>query len=167
MACSKPKDGTQLDEGGFEDRAWVVERGRIGPEMPLAPAGEDGDQASGVEGLEELAPVGFVIASREGRGERRRGTWRDVDRFGGGGAARDEADGDALQGAPLPGTLTPGPSPASGRGVNSGGCEMPEPGGGGGLGVTWVETLALDGDAGLAKNAKPAVSSGAPGPGLA
>src|SRR6185436_9180040 len=117
---------------------------------------ETGDQTAGVEGLEELAPVGLVIASREGRGERRWGTGRDVYRLGRGGAARDEADDDALKGYG---------GGACGR--HAAGCQAPEPGGGGGLVVTWIEALAFDGDAGFAKITEPAVSSGASGPGLA
>jgi hypothetical protein len=119
-----------------------------------------------VERLEQLAAVGFVVAGGERGGKGRWGTRRDVDRAGRG-WTRDEADGDALQGRPLPRTLTPGPSPASGRGVNSGGCEMPEPRSGGRLVVTWVEALAFDGDAGFAKIAEPAGPSGAASPRLA
>src|SRR6185436_18454752 len=103
-----------------------------------------------------------------------RGTRRDVDRLGRGGAARDEADGDAAQRqrAGSAGTLNPWPLlphalPPRGRRGTGHWSQAPEPGGGGGLVVTWIEALAGDGDAGFAEIAKAAVSSGAAGPGLA
>src|SRR6185295_1113484 len=106
------------------------------------------------------------------RGERRRGTGRDVDRLGRGGAACDEADGDALQGGgplPAPHPLAPSPiaPPAPGKGGTLPRTQAPEPRCGGGLVVTRIEALAFDGDAGFAEVAKSAVSSGAAGPGLA